>query len=327
MPYEITKQIPPLVPPGTRSSHINRAFNAALAEFLAQGEGKRYEQRYERYIGIAPRFRPTGGDCDSWTDVDEQDGALQAMVDRRRIRFGYSPGAPYVYRQSGYLTGFDYELGNAVAERMSEHFFGKDGELTAEWVEVSATGAAGTDEQADKLTLLYDGLVAGSFDLALSGQMMLPVANLGGLAIQWTAPTAMLFTAISYTGRDRRVIDQEALTALHSADLPAFEAWAVAETRRLNLELRIFSVVNPGPSPKAAQDLVYAINHAGGRAVWDAGDIPDSDTVMYQAADHFSVGDSLASGAQATSEAFKGIYLNLPANDELWPIAGFTAGG
>jgi hypothetical protein len=47
---------------------------------------------------------------------------------------------------------------------------------------------------------------------------------------------------------------------------------------------------------------------------------------MYQSIDHFAIGDSLAQGYQASQPGFHGIYLNVPANDELWPIAGFTAG-
>src|SRR3954471_10598625 len=116
MDYAITKQIPPLAAPGTRSSHINRAFNAALATFLNQQGGARYGHLYARYIGIAPRFRPSAADCDTWAMVDDTDRALRAMLDRGVLRFGYVPGAPYVYREEGKLTGFDYDLGNAVAE-------------------------------------------------------------------------------------------------------------------------------------------------------------------------------------------------------------------
>jgi hypothetical protein len=318
MTYNITTQIAPLIPPGTRTSHINRAFNAALGDFLALDDGVRYAALYEKYMGIAPRFRPTGGDCDRWSDVDERDDAMQRMFARHAIRFGYSAGAPYVYRENGDLTGFDFELAEALTAIIGAHY---SRPLTAKWEEVTLSG----DDQADKLTALYNGLVAGTFDLALSGQMMLPDAYLSGLPIEWTAPTAMLFTAISWTGRDRTKLDVHKLASLHSSDLSAFEAYAAAETKRLALEFRIFSVVNPGPSPKAAQDLVLAINRAKGRAVWDAGDVSDSDTVMFDATDHFAVGDSLASGAQSMKPGFSGIYLNIPATNELWPIAGFTA--
>lgn len=320
--YKITKQLPSLSSPGTRASHINRAFNAALAELLARADGLWYARLYEKYMNVAPRFWPTADDCDRWSDVDPKDAALERVLARGELRLGYCAGEPYVYRVDGLLTGFDYELGTAVAQVMSQHFFGDPDRLIAAWKEVQIA----SDEQADKLAALHGGLVDDEFDVALSGQMMLPTEYLGGLALEWTAPTAMLFTAITYTGRHRDVLAVEQLEKLRSTDLEDFRTHAIAESRRSNLELRIFSVVNPGPSPKAAQDLVYSINHDGGRAVWDCGDIPDSERVMWQAADHFAVGDSLASGAQTKNEAFKGIYLNIPANDDLWPIAGFTAG-
>lgn len=318
--YRITNQIPALLAPGTRTSHINRAFNAALGEFLDQGGGARYQHLYEQYMGIAPRFRPRSGDCDRWSDVNDKDDALQRMLSRSELRFGFVLGEPYFFRSNGDLTGFDHDLSRVLTSIISAHYFGSPDRLVAKWEEVRPTG----EDQADKLKALYNGLVEGTFDLALSGQMMLPLAYLGGLPIEWTAPTALLFTAISYTGRDRKKLDLTKMAALHSGDLPAFQTYAVEETRRLNLELRIFSVVNPGPSPKAAQDLVYALNHAKGRAVWDAGDVSDSNTVMYNATDHFTVGDSLASGYQAKQEGFGGIYLNIPAQEELWPIAGFA---
>lgn len=320
--YRISTQIPPLAVPGTRASHINRAFNAALGQLLAQDNGQWYAQLYEKYMNIAPRFLPTAADCDRWSDVDGKDAALQRMLSRGELRFGYCGGEPYVYLIDGSRTGFDYELGTAVVRIMSEHFFADPERLTAAWEAVQLA----SDEQADKLATLHKGLVDDNFDVALSGQMMLPTQYLEGLAIEWTAPTAMLFTAITYTGRHRDVLDLQRLDRLRSTDLDQFRSYAIEQSQRSNLELRIFSVVNPGPSPKAAQDLVYSINHDGGRAVWDCGDIPDSNTVMWQATDHFAVGDSLASGAQSRNEAFKGIYLNIPANDELWPIAGFTAG-
>jgi hypothetical protein len=320
--YEITKQIPPLASRGTRVSHINRAFNAALGELLARDDGNWYARLYEKYINIAPRFWPTADNCDRWPDIDPNNASLQRMLGRGELRFGYCTGEPYVYRVDGLRAGFDYELGTAVAQVMSEHFFGDPNRLVAAWKEVQLA----SDEQADKLAALHQGLVDDVFDVALSGQMMLPTQYLGGVAIEWTAPTAMLFTAISYTGRHRDVLPIQQLERLRSTDVDEFRSYAIEASQRLNLELRIFSVVNPGPSPKAAQDLVYSINHNGGRTVWDCGDIPNSNEVMWQATDHFAVGDSLASGAQTKNEAFKGIYLNIPANDELWPIAGFTAG-
>ncbi len=322
MQYAITDQIPALAAPGTRASQVNRVFNAALGVFLDQHGGARYEHLYARYMGVAPRFRPRSGDCDPWVPADEHGAELKAVLEGGVLRFGYLAGAPYVYRDGhGSLTGFDHDLGEALAGIISMHYHGAPHRLRAEWVEATLDG----DDQADKLKALHRGLTEGEFDIALSGQMMLPRDYLGGLALEWTAPTALLFTAISYTGRDRGDLDVERMAALGSGDLPAFQAYAVEESRRLGREIRVFSVFNPGPSPTAATGLVHAIHAAGGRAVWDTGDVASSDTVMLTGTDHFCVGDSLASGAQTLMEGFDGIYLNIPANQELWPIAGFTA--
>jgi hypothetical protein len=300
MQYKITKQIPPLLPPGARTSQINRVFNAALGEFLDQQGGATYDKLYKKYIGIAPRFRPGSSDCDPWIEPADFDGA------------------PYVYEEKGRRTGLDFELGEAIAGLIARKYAVP---LVARWVAVTPAG----DDQADKLASLFAGLGEDDYDLALSGQMMLPEQYLGGLPIEWTAPTSLLFTAINWTGRDAGKLDVRKMKALHSGDLPEFQAFAIEESKRRKLELRMFSVVNPGPSPAAAQSLVYSVNQGGGRSVWDAGDVAASDTVMYTASDHFCIGDSLASGAQAKDKRFKGIYLNVPATQELWPIAGFTA--
>ena len=217
MHYAITKQIAPLAAPGTRTSQINRVFNAALGEFLdlhVHG-GSPYAQLYEKYMNIAPRFRPRSSDCDPWVAPEDADDALQTMLRRGVIRFGYVPGIPYVYRDDHEtLTGFDYELGETLAAIIGTHYHGHPERLRAEWVEVTLTGG---DDQADKLGALYKGLTEGTFDLALSGQMMLPESYLGGLPIEWTAPTAILFTAITWTGLHRDRLDIPAMRDFNPA--------------------------------------------------------------------------------------------------------------
>lgn len=327
----ISSQLPPLPAPGTRTSSINRVFNAALGEFLDQEAGTRYRELYKRYIGIEPRFAPQSSDCDPW--VDAGDEALKALLARGVLRFGYVVSAPYVFWKDGERTGLDHDLGLALARIISQHYLGVPDRLQVEWQEV--TPGKG-DEQAEKLKALCEGLDQGDFDVALTGQMMLPEAYTPQeYEVEWTAPTALLFTAITYNGRDRYVLNLRQLAGIRSGTLEDFTSWAVAESQRLGLELRVFAVTNPGPSPDSAMDLVLEINRRKGRAVWDVGDVARSNDVMLNGTDHFSVGDSLATGATTLDPAFSGLYLNIPANYEkaadgteyvgLWPIAGFTA--
>lgn len=332
-PYaRISSQLPKLAEPGTRNSSINRVFNAALGELLDESSGMRYRNLYEQYIGIEPRFSPKSSDCDPW--VDAGDGELQALLRRGTLRFGYTAGAPYVYLKEGTRTGLDYDLGTALTEIISLRYCGDARRLQTEWHEVALPPG---DEQAGKLAALCQGLAEGSFDIALTGQMMLPNEYLPlGYEVEWTAPTALLFTGITYNGRDRHALDLQKLAAIRSGTLANFLSYAQAESQRLQLELRIFAVTNPGPSPGAAMNIVSEINRGKGRAVWDIGDVPRSNEVMLEAIDHFSVGDSLATGATTLDPGFCGLYLNIPANLEkspdggeeyvgLWPIAGFTA--
>jgi hypothetical protein len=327
----ITNQLPPLAEPGTRISAINRAFNAALGDFLEQQSGSRYRNLYKKYIGIEPRFMPRSSDCDPW--VDAGDPELKALLDRGVLRYGYVAGAPYVDGKEGERTGLDYELGVALAEIISLHYFGDAHRLRTEWHEAALPPG---DEQAGKLAALCQGLADGLFDVALTGQMMLPPTYLpGDYEVEWTAPTALLFTAVTYNGRDRHLLNLRQLDGIRSGTLEDFLSYALAESRRLQLELRFFAVTNPGPSPGSAMNVVSAINLGQGRAVWDIGDVARSNEVMLTGFDHFSVGDSLISGAGTLLPGFSGVYLNIPANLEksqdgeeyvgLWPIAGFTA--
>lgn len=331
----LSEQLAPLAAPGSRVSGVNRLFGAALGEYLEWRAGAAYDQLYAWYMGIAPRFRPESRDCDHWPAADEPE--VQELLARGVLRFGYVAGAPYVYGEGDERTGFDHDLGLALAGIIGQHYRPDGAALGVEWKELPLPEG---DEQAGKLASLCAGLANGDFDLALSGQMMLPAEYLPeGYTVEWTAPTANLFTGITYNGRDRDRLDLRRLAALRSGTLEAFLSWSVAESQRLGLELRIFAVTNPGPSPGAAQAIVAGINAAGGRAVWDIGTVAQSNQVMLEGLDHFSVGDSLATGATTLLPGFEGLYLNIAANLEsgtaadggaetyvgLWPLAGFTA--
>ncbi len=325
----ISSQLPK---PGARTSAINRVFNAALGELLDEQSGMRYRSLYKQYIGIEPRFSPKSSDCDLW--VDDGDSELQALLTRGVLRFGYTVGAPYVYWEDRKRTGLDHDLGMALTEIISRRYCGGDAHrLRAEWRELALPPG---DEQSGKLAVLCQGLADGAFDIALTGQMMLPSDYLPkGYEVEWTAPTALLFTGITYNGRDHQALDLPQMEAIRSSTLADFLSYAQAESQRLQLELRVFAVTNPGPSPGSAMNIVSEINRGKGRAVWDIGDVSRSNDVMWSAIDHFSVGDSLATGAGTLNPRFRGLYLNIPANLEkdedgteyvgLWPIAGFTA--
>ena len=327
----ITEQLAPLAKPDVRTSPINRAFNAALGEFLNQKPGMAYRDLYKKYIGIEPRFSPSGSDCDSW--VDAEDPELKALLARGVLRFGYVEGAPYVTGDEKPRSGLDYELGEALAEIIGLHYLGDAHGLATDWKKV--TPETGGDEQQAKLEALCGGLAEGLFDIALTGQMMLPPDYLPkGYEVEWTAPTALLFTAITYNGRDRYLLNPRQMDGIQSGTLEDFLGYALAESQRIPLELRFFAVTNPGPSPGSAMNLVSEINRRKGRAVWDVGDVARSAEVMLTGADHFSVGDSLISGSFTLLPGFSGLYLNIPANLEksptgeeyvgLWPLAGFT---
>jgi hypothetical protein len=94
-----------------------------------------------------------------------------------------------------------------------------------------------------------------------------------------------------------------------------------------DLELRIISAFNPGPSPTAATDLVRDITLAGGRAVWVTdGDVEEIKRQFMAQEVHFAVGDSNQNSALCAMPGFGGINLDIPAIDgqEPLPLAAFT---
>lgn len=333
----ITSSLAPLPAPGTRLSPINRVFNAALGELLDEQAGLRYREIYEKFIGIAPRFPPASSVCDPWVDAEDEE--LKALLSRGVLRIGCTENAPYVSGEGPERTGLDVELGRAVTEIISRHYLGDAGRLRADWIvakDEPGDGEPEGDEQTRRLKALCRGLADSDFDLALTGQMMLPADYLpADYDLEWTAPTALLFTGITYNGRDRHRLNLRRMRGIRSGTLADFLRYVLSESRRLDLEIRVFAVTNPGPSPGSAMNIVSRINQGGGRAVWDVGDVGRSSAVMLEASDHFSVGDSLATGATTLEPGFRGLYLNIPANLEkspdgqeyvgLWPIAGFTA--
>lgn len=96
-----------------------------------------------------------------------------------------------------------------------------------------------------------------------------------------------------------------------------------------DVELRVISAANPGPSPTAATDLVRDINLSGGRAVWITR--ADVDEIKRQFRDrevHLAVGDSNQKSALCAQIGPPSLNLNIPAIDgqEPLPLAAFTLG-
>lgn len=299
-------------------SALSNVFGAAMRGYLADPE--RYRQLYATYLGRTPKFVPASDDG-VW--VAPSDASLSRVLRGGVLRFGYSEGAPYVYHGAGgELAGFDWELGNALTAIIRDHYFYYAGTrgLRAEWVRVEVTEQG--DPEMARFNALHDALKRGLCDIAMSGQ-----ADLGGnlgtapstREVDWTGPTALLFTNILYTGRDGHD-----LSALQGATRDRFinrvKGWP---------EVRIMCVQNAGPSPTNAAELVAAINAAGGRAELRS---TESLTEMTRAIDeqriHFSVGDGVASAWIGNQPGFKGLNLDIAAAtmplQTAQPVAAFT---
>lgn len=347
----ISDDLPPLDRPGTRSSQLVRLFNAGLRELMAFGQGRLYDQLYRQFVGVLPLFRPNIEVFDQWSDVDFSDPTIVRVRDEEILRIGYIEERPYVYLENGKLTGLDHSLGEAVAQNISRYYCDDGQDIRIEWVALESSGGS----QTDRLKAYVSALNNHHIDLVLGGQMMLPdweiEAALNGQKLSWMAPSAILFTTVNYTGKDTHLIDVKQLKNLQSNDFHALCELCVRASLNENLNIGVFAVENPGPSQTGAQLLQNSIDGKGyvihsdrealeeftpstiqanldlakrSRSTLHLDTIPKFRETMLERTQHFVVGDSLASGATAVEEGFLGHYLNMPANSELWPIAGFA---
>jgi hypothetical protein len=285
-------------------SPLGSVFDAAFAAYLASPE--RYRRLYGTYLGVVPKFVPSSGGG-AWTEAG--DPVLARVLKRGVLRFGYSEGGPYVYHEdNGELAGVDWELGNALTEIIRDQYFhavpGRG--LRAEWVKVEVL--EGGDPEAARFDALYRGLRTGRFDVAMSGQANISTdagASAHMREVDWTSPTALLFTNILYTGRD----DYD-LSELVGASRERF----IATVKRWP-EVRLMCVKNPGPSPINSRELRDAINAAGGHATLDESGTLDSITkAIADQTIHFSVGDAVASAWISRQSCFQGLNLNIAAS-------------
>ncbi len=299
-------------------SALNSALCAAFGDYLRNPEA--YRRLYCSYLGVTPKFVPI---CTEGAWVVPGKSVLADVLERGILRFGYVDTPPYVYRSSnGQLAGFDWELGNGLAAIIREQYFfhapGKG--LRAEWVEVKPSSEG--DPEAAKFEALYAGLEEGLFDIAMSGQADIsadPGSSPAVHRVDWTPPTALLFTNVLYSGRDGYNLSDLA-GASRERFIARVKEWP---------EVKCMCVANPGPSPTNSAELVKAINDAGGNAVLDDTGTLDSITeAIEKQTIHFSIGDGIASAWIGNQPGFKGLNLDIAASTKplqtAQPVAAFT---
>jgi hypothetical protein len=300
---------------------VNAALCAAFHEYLADPE--RYSQLYASYLGVAPKLVPECGDV-PWPRP--ADPTLSRVLNSGVLRFGYAEGDPYVYHggpdHDGELMGLDWELGNALAAIIREQYFhyapGKG--LRAEWVRV--TVPPGGDPEVGRFNVLHAGLMDGLFDVAMSGQADLSGDQTSPAAtreVSWTAPTALLFTNILYTGKGGEDM-RDQVGGSRERFIDRVKGWP---------QVKIMCVKNPGPSPINSAALVSDINAAGGHA--ELSQTESLDAMKHAIASqeiHFSVGDAVASSWIGHQPGFAGLNLNIAAATQpletAQPVAAFT---
>ncbi|HEX6371635.1 MAG TPA: hypothetical protein VF006_22130 [Longimicrobium sp.] len=299
------------------------AFDAASHTYLAD-HPDRYARLYATYLGVEPRLVPAPGAA-AWPPAS--DPVLDRVLRSGVLRFGYGAGgedeaAPYVYHaENKELAGLDWELGNALAEIIRHRYGhavpGKG--LRAEWIRVQVPAGGGDPERA-RFDALLEALRAGRIDIAMSGQADIRAS--GGAAadeVDWTAPTALLFTNILYTGRGRRHLS-ELVGVTRERFIQEVSRWP---------EVQLMCVRNPGPSPDNSAALRDDINAAGGKAVLDdTGTLETIKAAIAEQTIDFSVGDPVASAWIAVQPGFAGLNLNVTAAVQplqtAQPVAAFT---
>jgi hypothetical protein len=223
-----------------------------------------------------------------------------------------------VYGDREAPIGFDHDLAAlALAKIVARYGLAR---LDAEWI----VAAEPPVSEAGRLQQLYDGLLRGDFDIAMSGQLVEAQVDAPDAHPDWTCATSQLFTGIYYSGRDAERM-KPALDALAGTSRKALIDTLAKDFA--DIELRVISASNPGPSPTGATDLVRDINLSGGRAVWiTLGDVEEIKRVFLEGEVHFAVGDSNQNSALCALLGFGGTNLDIPAIDGQTPLplAAFT---
>ncbi len=337
---------------GSGRSQLNQLFSAAFRDFIRKDQGAEYGTIYAGYQHIDPLFVPKPQESGGWIDPVDFTSETTTLLMEGQILFGFVQAAPYVYTRKGEVEviGFDYDLANRLLEIIRERYaqFCPKG-LVASWTDMTShIDPDNHDAESAKLNALYQGLEDGLYHIAMSGQMVMPPDHLTeGVDPEWTTPTALIFTGITYTGRDDKTLKlKQALENMKEKTRDEFIGTVVKVIGTSDLILTFFSVINPGPSPGSAQNLVSDINakvdpKATGGAAWITGAVAQSDQAM-AGRYHFTVGDGIQSARQvadyeAAGKTYPGLYLNMSAVDKpsiyydpavrsatLLPIAAFT---
>lgn len=306
------------LPQRTPLSHV---FSAALREVITDTDT--YNGLYRHYMGIDPLYPPACTDCGDWPAWDELGSAVQTLLKGGTVRFGYIPATPYVYSGDDGLVGFDFDLAAlALAKVAAKYaFYNVPPTLRGKWIEADP----GPQGEAPKLQILYDGLVAGSFDLAMSGQLEMAAVDAPDAHPDFTCATSQLFTGIYYSGRESSTMKAvlEGLVNHTRAELidTLNNAWPT-------VEILVVAASNPGPSPGAAQAFVDDIVAGGGKAsVTFSEDTEWIKRAFMEQQFHFAVGDSNQNSTLCATPGFGGVNLDIPAIDgqEPLPLAAFTA--
>jgi hypothetical protein len=304
-----------------RRTPLSQVFSAALREVIADTDV--YNRTYRRYMGIDPLYPPPCDDCGGYPAWDDLGSKVHTLLKGGTVRFGYIPETPYVYGADDNRTGFEYDLAALALAKVAAQYAssGVPPTLAATWFEADP----GPQGEAQKLDILYNGLVADEFDIAMSGQLVMAAVDAPDAHPDFTCATCQLFTGIYYSGRDpdRLALALKGLVNGTRADLVSLLTNDFAD-----LELRVVSASNPGPSPDAAVAFVSDISAGGGKA-WCTF---SEDTALVKRLFmgqqvHFAIGDSNQNSTLCAIPGFQGINLNIPAVDrqKALPLAAFTA--
>ncbi len=266
------------------SSQLAQVISAAFTEFAADEAA--YAALHARYVGY--EARPPEGDAGRWIPRDEvaKGSALEAVLERGRLRLGFHADPPYHYRgPDGDLIGFDRELGAALVERIRAHY--PESKLELEWVERAFELPGGGQDIIPLFDGMFEGLEDGDYDVVLSGILRVE-EDLGDRleTVDLCRATMADFPGVIYTGKDDLDV-----AALAGADRDAFIDFLARHPG-----LSVLSTAG-GNSERVVRDLVADVAARGGSVETKTAVVNDLLAALRTHTDHFVIGDVLALGS------------------------------